>query len=261
MPDNMIAEKDGVIGWMIYNHPERLNAVTQDMWIASGKILDDFEKDDDIRVVVLKGAGDRAFVSGADISKFGNNRRNAEEVEASNRLTNHARHKLANFDKPTIAMINGYCLGGGLAIALSCDLRFAAEGSTFGIPAAKLGVGYGAQGIGVLQALVGPAYTREILYTGRRFDGEEALRMGLLNRLMPREELEPYVRDYADTIGHNAPLTLKAAKLASSELLKDEEHRDLSLVQQAVDTCFNSEDYQEGRTAFMEKRKPAFKGR
>lgn len=148
-----------------------------------------------------------------------------------------------------------------MAIALSCDLRFAAEGSTFDIPAAKLGVGYGAQGIGVLQALVGPAYTREILYTGRRFDGDEALRMGLINHLMSREELEPYVRDYADTIGHNAPLTLKAAKLASSELLKDEEDRDLSLVQQAVDTCFNSEDYQEGRMAFMEKRKPEFQGR
>jgi enoyl-CoA hydratase len=261
MPDNMLAEKEGVIGWMIFDHPERLNAVTQDMWIAIGNILDDFEKDDEVRVVVLKGAGKRAFVSGADISKFGNNRRNAEEVEASNRLTSYARQKLANFAKPTIAMINGYCLGGGLAIALACDLRFAAEGSTFGIPAAKLGVGYGAQGIGVLQALVGPAYTREILFTGRRFAGDEALRMGLINRLMPFDELEPYVRDYADTIGHNAPLTLKAAKLASSELLKDEEERDLNLVQHAVDTCFNSEDYQEGRIAFMEKRKPVFKGR
>jgi enoyl-CoA hydratase/carnithine racemase len=175
-------------------------------------------------------------------------------------MTGYAREKLANFAKPTIAMINGYCLGGGLAIALACDLRFAAEGSTFGIPAAKLGVGYGAQGIAVLQALVGPAYTREILFTGRRFAGEEALRMGLINRLMPREELEPYVRDYADTIGHNAPLTLKAAKLASTELLKDEEHRDLDLVQQAVDTCFDSDDYQEGRVAFMEKRQPVFKG-
>jgi enoyl-CoA hydratase/carnithine racemase len=261
MPDNMLAEKEGVIGWMIFDHPERLNAVTQEMWIAMGHILDDFEKDDEVRVVVLKGAGNRAFVSGADISKFGNNRRNAEEVEASNRLTGYARQKLATFAKPTIAMINGYCLGGGLAIALSCDLRFASEGSTFGIPAAKLGVGYGAQGIGVLQALVGPAYTREILFTGRRFEADEALRMGLINRLLSREALEPYVREYAETIGHNAPLTIKAAKLASSELLKDEEQRDLSLVQHAVDTCFNSDDYQEGRIAFMEKRKPVFKGR
>jgi enoyl-CoA hydratase/carnithine racemase len=261
MPDKMLAEKEGVIGWMIFDHPERLNAVTQEMWIAMGEILDDFEKDDEIRVVVLKGTGDRAFVSGADISRFANNRRNAGEVEASNRLTGYARQKLATFAKPTIAMINGYCLGGGLAIALSCDLRFASEGSTFGIPAAKLGVGYGAQAIGVLQALVGPAYTREILFTGRRFEGDEALRMGLINRLMPREGLEPYVREYAETIGHNAPLTLKAAKLASTELLKEEEHRDFSLVQQAVDTCFNSDDYQEGRIAFMEKRKPVFKGR
>src|SRR5687767_1555663 len=138
MPDRMLSEKEGVIGWMIFDHPERLNAVTQDMWLQIGDILDDFEKDDAIRVVVLKGAGNRAFVSGADISKFGAQRRNAAEVAASNRITGLARQKLMAFAKPTIAMINGYCIGGGLAIALMCDLRFAAEGSSFGIPAARL---------------------------------------------------------------------------------------------------------------------------
>ena len=142
-----------------------------------------------------------------------------------------------------------------------CDLRIAAEKSTFGIPAARLGVGYAPQSIGMLQALVGPAYTREILFTGRRFNGEEALRMGLINHLLTEDALEGFVRDYAGTIGGNAPLTIHAAKLASTELLKDESQRDLTDALRAVDACFDSDDYQEGRTAFMEKRKPAFKGR
>jgi enoyl-CoA hydratase/carnithine racemase len=147
----------------------------------------------------------------------------AEKVAASNRLTDAARQALATFPMPTIAMIQSYCLGGGLAIALMCDLRFASEDSTFGIPAARLGVGYGAHSVGLLQALVGPAYTREILFTGRRFSGDEALRLGLINRLLPRAELAPYVHDYAAMIGANAPLTIRAAKLASTELLKAEQ--------------------------------------
>ena len=210
---------------------------------------------------MLKGTGERAFVSGADISQFGAQRRNAAEVAESNRLTNAARQALATFPKPTIAMIQGYCLGGGLAIALMCDLRFAAEGSTFGIPAARLGVGYAASSIGLLQALVGPAYTREILFTGRRFTGDEALHMGLINRLLPVAELAPQVQECAATIGANAPLTIQAAKLASTELLKAESERDLALVQSAVEACFDSTDYHEGRTAFMEKRPPTFTGR
>ena len=153
MPGRMLAEKDGAIGWMIFDHPERRNAVTQAMWLQIGEILEDFAKDEAIRVVVLKGAGDKAFVSGADISQFGQQRRNAAEVAASNRLTDAARQALATFAKPTIAMIQGYCLGGGLAIALMCDLRFASEDSTFGIPAARLGVGYAAPSIGLLTGL------------------------------------------------------------------------------------------------------------
>jgi enoyl-CoA hydratase/carnithine racemase len=257
----MVAEKDHAIGWMIFDHPERRNAVTQAMWLQIGEILEDFAKDEAIRVVVLKGAGDKAFVSGADISQFGQQRRNAAEVAASNRLTDSARQALATFPKPTIAMIQGFCLGGGLAIALMCDLRFASEDSTFGIPAARLGVGYAAPSIALLQALVGPAYTREILFTGRRFSGEEALRMGLINRLLPQAELTAYVQETAATIGANAPLTIRAAKLASAELLKAETERDLNVVQHAVEACFNSADYQEGRTAFLEKRPPRFTGR
>src|SRR4030095_847676 len=213
MPGRMLAENEGSIEWFFLHHPERRNAVTQAMWLQTGEILEDFAKDEAIRVVVLRGAGDKAFVSGADISQFGQQRRNAAEVEASNRLTDAARQALATFAKPTIAMIQGYCLGGGLAIALMCDLRFASEGSTFGIPAARLGVGYAAQSVGMLQALVGPAYTREILFTGRRFNGDEAIRMGLINRLLPGAELVSYVQDYAAMIGANEPLPLRDANL------------------------------------------------
>lgn len=261
MPDRMLAEKDGAIGWMIFDHPERRNAVTQAMWLQMGAILEDFATDAAIRTVVLKGAGDKAFVSGADISQFGQQRRNAAEVAASNRLTDAARQALATFAKPTLAMIQGFCLGGGLAIALMCDLRFASEDATFGIPAARLGVGYGTQSVGLLQAVVGPAYTREILFTGRWFSGEEALRMGLINRLLPGTDLAAYVQDYAAMIGANAPLTMRAAKLASLELLKAEAARDLAGVERAVEACFNSADYHEGRTAFLEKRPPRFTGR
>ena len=261
MPGRMLAEKDGAIGWMLFDHLERRNAVTQAMWLQIGEILEDFANDEAIRVVVLRGAGEQAFVSGADISQFGQQRRNAAEVAESNRLTEAARRTLAAFSKPTIAMIHGYCLGGGLAIALMCDLRFASEGATFGIPAARLGVGYAAPSVALLQSLVGPAYTREILFTGRRFSGDEALRIGLLNRLLPQAELASYVRDYAAMIGANAPLTIRAAKLASTELLKAEAERDLTVVQGAVEACFDSTDYHEGRTAFMEKRPPLFTGR
>jgi enoyl-CoA hydratase len=261
MSGRMLAEKDGAIGWMIFDHPERRNAVTQGMWLQIGEILEDFAKDEAIRVVVLKGEGEQAFVSGADISQFGQQRRNAAEVAESNRLTDAARQALATFSKPTIAMIQGYCLGGGLAIALMCDLRFASEDATFGIPAARLGVGYAAQSVALLQALVGPAYTREILFTGRRFSGDEAWRMGLINRLLPRVELAAHVQDYATMISANAPLTIRASKLASSELLKADTERDLAVVQRAVEACFDSTDYHEGRTAFMEKRPPLFTGR
>ena len=259
--ERMIAEKKNGIGWMTFNSPAKLNAVSYDMWKAMPEILGDYAADDEVRVVVVTGAGGKAFVSGADISEFAEKRGSQEAIAEYDAAGETARAALADIEKPTIAMIRGYCVGGGLAVALNCDLRIAAEGSRFAIPAAKLGLGYAFDGISRLSDIVGPAVAKEIFYTARQFSGEEALSMGLINRLVPANVLDSYIEDYASTIAANAPLTIRAVKKAVTEYVKPEGERDLASVQDAVDTCFASSDYIEGRTAFMEKRKPAFQGR
>src|SRR5712672_174001 len=261
MTSKMIAEKDGPIGRLIFNNPARHNAVSLDMWQAVTQIMDDFEGDDAIRAIVVSGAGGRAFVSGADISEFKEKRASADAAAAYSKISESARQRLQDTPKPTIAMIQGYCIGGGVGTALACDMRIAAEGSRFGIPAAKLGLGYAYDGIRRLIDLVGPACAREIFYTARQFSAEEALGMGLINRLVPDGELETDVQNYCDTIAANAPLTIRSAKVSVREALKPESQRDLELCKRLVAECFASEDYAEGRTAFMEKRRPVFKGR
>ena len=260
-PEKVLHRKEAGVGYVVFNNPERHNAMSLEMWATMGRIMEDFAKDDSLRCVVLSGAGNKAFVSGADISRFGEERSSEEAVAHYNETTEKASHALYAYPKPTIAMIRGYCIGGGLATALNCDIRIAAEGSRFGIPAAKLGLGYAYEGINKLVGVVGPAYAREIFYTARQFTAEEALQMGLINRLVPADELEGYVKNYCDTIAANAPLTIRAAKQITREVLKDESQRDMALCQRVVDQCFTSEDYTEGRTAFMEKRRPVFKGR
>jgi enoyl-CoA hydratase/carnithine racemase len=259
--ERMIARKDGAIGWMIFNNPARHNAVSVEMWEAVPDIIADFAGDEAIRVIVLAGAGGRAFVSGADISEFGEKRASRDSVARYNELADAATRAIADCAKPTIAMIQGYCIGGGVAIALCCDLRIASDESRFGVPAARLGIGYAYSGIERLADLVGPSYAKEIFFTARQFDAAEALQMGLINRIRRAAELESYVRDYAETIGANAPLTVGAVKLCVAEYLKDPAERDLAACQTAVDGCSHSGDYAEGRTAFMEKRRPVFLGR
>ena len=260
MTDKMLSRKEGGVGYVIFNNPERHNAVSLEMWAATREILDGFRNDDSVRVVVLTGAGGKAFVSGADISKFGAERSSLEAVTKYNATTELAFSGVHEFPKPTIAMIRGYCIGGGMALATCCDMRIATPASRFGVPAAKLGLGYDARGVRRLMDVVGPSFAKEIFFTARQFDAEEARAMGFVNRVVADDELESYVKTYAETIASNAPLTIAAAKMAVSELLKDEASRDMAAVSAAVDRCFGSKDYTEGRTAFMEKRKPVFIG-
>jgi len=256
--DRIVARKDGAIGWLVFNNPERRNAVSLEMWQAIPAVLADFEADPRIRVVVLTGAGDKAFASGADISQFEKDRSTAEGVQRYEQRSDAAASRLQSLDKPTLAMIRGYCLGGGLAIANLCDLRIAAEDARFGIPAAKMGLGYRAPAMKNLVELVGAAFAREIMITARQFSAAEALHMGLVHKVVPVAELEAATRQVCDTIAANAPLTIRAAKRVIREVTKGD--YDAAACRAWVKECFDSEDYAEGRRAFMEKRKPVFKG-
>src|SRR5260221_9080048 len=230
------------------------------MWEATARILDDFGKDNDIRAVVLTGAGDKAFVSGADISKFENERANEEAIARYNQTVERANMAIYDYPKPTIAMIRGYCIGGGLGPALCCDLRICSDDSRFAVPAAKLGLGYSYAGLRRLIDAVGPAFAREIFFTARQFDAEDARQMGLVNRVVRQVELDTYVKDYAETIAANAPLTVKAVKYIVGEGMKDDSARKTARGGELVGQCLATNDFIEGRRAFMEKRKPAFTG-
>jgi enoyl-CoA hydratase len=250
---------DGATGWIVFNNPERRNAVSVDMWEALPGALAGFAADPAVRVVVLAGAGDKAFVSGADISQFEKERAGPEAVQRYEELAERAQATLQDFEKPVLAMIRGYCLGAGLNIAAICDLRIAAEDARLGIPAAKMGLGYRASSMKNLVDLVGVANAKEIMLTARQFGAAEAKQMGLVHQVAKVEELEQTVREICETLAGNAPLTMRAAKRIIREVSRID--YDAAKCRAWVKECFDSEDYREGRKAFMEKRKPVFKGR
>ncbi len=261
MSGRIRTERDGAIGWLIFDHPERRNAISVDMWRAIPPALESLCEDPEVRVVVMRGEGEVAFVSGADISEFKQQRTGGDAAGSYDAGTGLAFGAILNCPLPVIAMIHGYCVGGGMAIALAADLRYAADDAVFAIPAARLGLGYHAAGIQGLVALVGPSAAKEIFFSARRYAAQEALDLGLLNRVHPKGELEKQVREMAAQIGGNAPLTVRSVKRIVTETTKDPGARDDAAMNESIRACFESEDYKEGVRAFLEKRPPVFRGR
>lgn len=249
------------VGTIAFDNQARRNAMTLDMWQGLPALLAAMDASEAVRVLVLRGAGGRAFCAGADISQFETERASKAEVAAYDEHVLACSRALAAVAKPVIALIEGPCVGGGLAIALGADLRIATDQSRFGIPAARLGVGYNADELRPLRDLVGPSFAKEIMITGRLFSAVEALAMGLVNRVLPVAAIDAYVADYTRTIAANAPLSIRAAKAAIDELGRDPAERDMQRCHDLVAACYDSSDYTEGRRAFMDKRAPVFSGR
>lgn len=252
-------ERDGGLAVLVLDNPARLNALTSTMWAAIPRLVGEAEADASVRVIVLKGAGGKAFSAGADISEF-DSARTGDAAKTYDALNHAAFEALLGAGKPTLAMIEGFCLGGGLGIAACCDLRIANDAATFAIPAAKLGLGYHPRWVRTLLTLAPPASVKELLFTGRRFNASEALAMGLVNRVHSSDVLDREMRALAETVAANAPMTIRAAKAAIDALTLKPETADIARLEALVKACFDSADYAEGRRAFADKRKPQFKG-
>ena len=257
----LITQRAGAVATVLFSNPEKMNAVTFDMWSAVPATLAALDADPAVRVVVIAGDGDKSFISGADISQFEKLRGTAQAQAEYNKAVEKAYLAPMNCSKPVIARIRGICIGGGLGFAAACDLRICADDAVFRMPAARLGLGYSPSGVRRFMNVIGAANTSDIFFTARKFDAQEALRMGFVSRVVPAAQLEQAVAETCEMIAENAPLTVAAAKFAVQQALRDAAERDMATAVKMVQTCFASADHQEGRKAFMEKRKPSFTGR
>lgn len=254
-------EREGPLAWVVFDHPERRNAISASMWRQIPEIAARIDADPEVRVAILRGAGEVAFVSGADISEFESTRLGAEGSRRYEEQNARAFGALLALEKPLLAMIHGFCVGGGLALALTADLRYAADDARFGVPAARLGLGYSPAGLELLDRLLGPSVTAELFFTARRFPAEAMARKGFVNEVYPKAELEARVREIALEIAGNAPLTIRSVKRILRELGRPRAERDQAAIEASVRACFESRDYREGIRAFLEKRRPIFEGR
>ncbi|MCK1552531.1 enoyl-CoA hydratase/isomerase family protein [Bradyrhizobium sp. 177] len=253
-------EIEDEIGWIIFANARRRNAVTLSMWRQIPFAFNGLQGDPRVKVIALRGEGEISFASGADVNEFGSKRSTPEQLVEYDQLVMTASATIMACTKPTVAVIRRWCIGGGLAIALCCDLRIASEDSRFAIPAAKLGLGYRYTGVKALVDIVGPATAREIFYTARQYPTGEARELGLINRAFPVADFEADARGYLKEIAQNAPLTIYAAGLSVNAALMDPSASALEAVDAAIRTCFESADYMEGCAAFAEKRRPIFRG-
>ena len=256
---NIIVRNNKHVGYIELNNPEKLNAISFSMWCSLNEALEGFYKNSSIRCIVVSGVGKKAFSDGADISEFEDNRSDVQTIESYDNASKKAMLLLQNFPKPTVACISGYCMGGGMALALSCDIRIASEESLFGIPAAKLGLAYGFSGIKRLTSIVGPSRAKYIFFTAGKFNARQAKQYGILEEVYSQKDLNQKSKELVNSIALNAPLTIKSAKLAVDT--NPEDNLGVEECLKFEKECFASEDYIEGRKAFTEKRKPLFKGK
>jgi enoyl-CoA hydratase/carnithine racemase len=257
----LTVEKRGAVGWIVFDQPQKKNAINAAMWRGIPEAMARFDADPEVRCVAFRGAGTEAFAAGADISEFEKVRAHNAAVNEYDGLLDRVLHAIQDSRKPSVAMIHGFCMGGGLEVVLACDLRYCGASAQFAIPAAKLGLAYNVEGHKRLLETVGHARAREVMFLGRRYDAAEALAMGLVHRVLPDAELEAWVDGVLATLLANAPLAIANSKTILEEYVKSAGAPDAARMQEAIERCAKSEDYEEGRRAFMEKRKSQFKGR